>query len=343
MGKTDSSRRSFLQAAGGLAAVAAAGSTAGCLDAVPFIGGGGQLAAVPEDSSAIMYANVDTVREDEGVQTVTNAYLSARSESEWYDGPEDYEEALDEFEDDADLDPEGLHELVAFAEYGGDYGLVNNDYTAAIMEADWEIDDVIDSLEESNGVEYDEDEHSGQPFYEPEEDYASFAGVLSDDRIVVGQEDAVEDAIDADQGEDDGIDDELSGAYSDTRSAAVQYASVMPDPGEYDNVPETYGYGEEEVDLGVLEDVTTVAGSVYAEGDTRGIAVTMAADDEDAASDLADVTEGVLAYAEENTYNETAVDLIGDVEVSEDGTDVTVSFEKSVGELEDLIDENMGQ
>ncbi|WP_246983481.1 twin-arginine translocation signal domain-containing protein [Halorientalis marina] len=343
MGKSDRSRRSFLQATAGLATVVAAGSTAGCLDSVPLIGGGGSLSAVPEDTNGVVYADIDAIREDEGVRTVTDAYLSARSESEWYDGPEDYEEALEEFEDESDLDPEGAHEIVAFAEYGGEYSLVDNEYTAVIVDADWDVDDVVDSIEEDNNYEFDEEEHSGQPFYEPDEDYGSYIGVLGDDRMVIGQEDAVEDAIDADQGEDDGIEDELDGAYSNTRSAPVRYASIMPDPGEHDSVPESYGRGEDEVDLGVLEDVTTVAGAVYAEGDTRGVEVTMTAEDTDTAENLTDIVEGAISYAEENTYDETAAALLGDLEVSQNGTDVTVSFERTIDELEDLIDENMGQ
>jgi len=343
MDETDSSRRSFLRATAGLTAVAAAGSTAGCLDSVPIIGGGGELSAVPEDADGVMYADIATVLEDDGVRTVANAYYGARSESDWYEGPADFEEALEQFEDETDLDPEGANEVVAFGGYGGEYNIIDSEYGAFVLDAEWETDDVIDSLEESNDEDYSEEEHEGQPFYEPEEDFNSFVGVLGDDRVVVGQQDAVEEAIEADQGEDDGVSDELSSAYSDTRSAPVRFTSIMPDPGEYDTVPESYGRGDSAVDLGVLEDVETVSGSMYIDGDTRGIEVIMAADDEDTAGDLADVVEGAIAYAEDNTYDETAQELLGDLEVEESGSNVTITFERTIDELEELIEENMGQ
>lgn len=337
------SRRSFLRASAGLASVAAIGSTAGCLDSVPFVGGGGQVNAVPEDANGIMYANLDAIRDDDGVKQVANAYYSAMAEYEYYDGPEDFEEALEDFEDNTDLDPSEAHTVVSFAGYGGEYGLLDNEYSAVIVTADWSADDVTDSIAGGNdNVEFEEDTREGKTIYEPSEDYYSYVGVLNDGRYVVGQEDAVEDTIDAVTGNDDGLEKEVKNAYSNTRSAPIRYASIMPDPGEYDSVPESYGRGENEVDLGVLEDVDSVSGSVYRNGDTRGFAATLAADDSDTASNLADIIDGAIAVYRDNAYDETAKDLADDLDVSQNGSSVTISFEKTISELTDLIEENVG-
>ena len=343
MCNTERSRRSFLRAGAGLVSVGAVGSTAGCLNSVPFVGGGGQLNAVPEDANGLMYADIDTIRADDGVRRVANAYYDAMSEYEYYDGPDSWEEALDDFEDDIDLDPREAHSMIAFAGYGGEYGLVDNEYSALIVTADWSADDITDSIARNDDrLEFDEDEHSGKTLYEPSEDYASYVGVLGNNRYVVGQEDAVEDAIDATTGDDDGLEQEVRSAYSNARGAPFRYASVVPDPGEYDSVPESYGRGDSEIDLGVLEDVTSVAGSIYNNGDTYGMEATLAADDSNTAENLADIVDGALAVYQDQAYDETATELAGDVEVSQDGAAVTISFEKTLDELEDLIDENVG-
>lgn len=337
------SRRSFLRASAGLASVAAVGSTAGCLDSVPLIGGGGELNAVPEDTSGLLYADIDTIRTDEGVTQVANAYYEAMGEYDYYDGPESWEEALDEFEDEIELDPREAHEIVGFAGYGGDYGLVDDEYTAVVVWAEWDADDVTDSIARNDDdLEFEEDEHEGQTVYEPSEDWTSWVGVLGDGQYVVGQEDAVEDAIDATKGEDDGLESEVRNAYSNTRSAPFRFASLVPDPGEYDTVPESYGRGDEAVDLGVLEDVATVGGSIYDDGDTYGMAATLAADDSETAENLADIIDGAIAVYQDRTYNETASDLVDELDVSQDGSSVTVTFEQTLADLTDLIEENVG-
>lgn len=341
MSERTRSRRSFLRASAELASVAAVGSAAGCMDAVPFVGGGGQVNAVPADANGVLYADLDTIRNDDGVQKVANAYYSAVAEYDYYDGPESFEAALEDFEDNTDLDPSEAHEVVSFAGYGGEYGLLDGEHSAVIVTADWSADDVTDTVGGDN-VEFDEDTRAGKTIYEPSEDYFSWVGVLKDGQYVVGQEDAVEDAIDAQTGNDDGLEDELQNGYSSTRSAPVRYASVVPDPGEYDTVPESYGRGESAVDLGVLEDVQTLGGSIYRNGETYAIEATLAADDSDTASNLADIMEGAIAVYRDNTYSETAKELADDLAVSQSGSSVTISFERTLSELTELVEENVG-
>jgi hypothetical protein len=333
-------RRDLLRSAAGLASVAAVGSTAGCLDSVPFIGGSsGALDAIPENADALMYANIDVIREDSGVETLTNAYLDRRSESDYYEGPEDFDEVLAEFEDESEIDPTKLHEITAFSEFGGSDYETFEEYGAAIIDADLTAENIKDSLENADNIDFEEAEHSGSVVYEPEEEGGPWVGALPSDQIVVGTEDAVHDAIDVKNGDEDPLEGELKEAYTSTREAPFRFATNMPDPDDSGSVPENSGSGDDSIDFSPLEDVNTVAGTVYRDGDIRGLEVTMNAEDESAAEDLTEMLNGVRDRLDEEIEDGDAEDILADITIEQSGSSVTTSLEKTIAELEELIED----
>ena len=332
-------RRDLLRSAAGLASVAAVGSTAGCLDSVPFVGSSsGALDAIPDDADALMYANIDVVREDKGVETLTNAYLDKRSESDYYEGPEDFDEVLDEFEDESDIDPTKLHEMTAFSEFGGSDYETFEEYGAAIINADLTAENIKDSLEDADNIDFEEAEHSGSVVFEPEAEGGPWVGALPSDEIVVGTEDAVHDTIDVKNGDEDPLEDELKDAYTSTRDAPFRFATNMPDPDD-STIPESDGSGDDSIDFSPLEDVNTVAGTVYRDGDTRGLEVTMNAEDESAAEDVTEMLNEVRDEVESETDNGDAEDILEDVTIEQNGSSVTSSIERTISELEELIED----
>lgn len=288
---------------------------------------------VPEDADSALFVDVQAVMNDDGVKAVTNAYLDEISQNEYYEGPDDFEGAKEEFSDQADLDPSELQWQIGFSEYS-DYG-ITSEYGGSVFEANWAEDDVVDAMEDNNDVSYDDDEHEGKTVYEPESDYGSFLGVISDSRYVIGSQNAVEDAIDVAAAGGDKMDQELRDAYGSTRNAPVRYVGEM-----VPNLSETTYVGDQEYDVTPLSDVERVAGSVYKDGDNRGTENTMLVDDEDDAEDVADVLEGYFALVSEGEYvSDVAKDIADEVEVEQNGTDVVVRYETTVSDVEDAIDE----
>ena len=336
----DSNRRQFLRATAGLGAVAAVGGTAGCLDSVPLVGGSAAIDAVPVDADAVVYADLDTVREDEGVRTLTDTYLEQQAQADYYDGPEDFEELLDDIEEDAEIDPANVHEATAFWAFDGDEDdLFATDYLGIIVRADLSVEDIRDSLEALYDAEFDEDEHSGRVVYEPEGEAGDHVGALSSG-AVVGTEDAVHDAIDVETGDAAAVDGDLRGAYTATRDAPVRFASRMPSPSETDAIPETETSDDGETyDLTVFDDVATLAGSVYRDGAIRGLTTTLAASDADAAADVADLLDDLQGDIEDDIDDEAIAELVGDIDISQDGSDVTTSLEREISELASLIED----
>jgi hypothetical protein len=307
-----------------LIGVTALGGLSGCLDMVPFLGGDSGLANVPEDSEAAVYINLDTAREDDGTEVVVNAFLENDA-----GGPQDFDELLDEFENETNLAPEDAHELVAFAEYG-DSG-VASEYGGAIITTDWDESDVVDALEES-GPTLNEEEEAGKTVYEPEEAYGNWMGVLEDGKYVFGTEDAVVESVELSAGEGEQIDEQLRNAYDSTGSSPVRFVSTVPD----DQFPDEIGRGENAVDLTVVDNIEHASGSVYRDGEVRGLSVTLTVDDGDAVGDLADTINDVIELYQEALSEEISAEL-DEIEVSEESDAVTVSYENAVDDIEAMI------
>lgn len=333
----DLTRRDVLRTGAGVSAVAALGGLAGCSDFTGGGGGGGSesgVQGIPADAGAAAVIDAEAVRTDDATAALVNTFLDVQAEREYYDGPENYEAVLDEFENDTGLAPDGVSTLTPFLGWGGEYSPVDGEFAAARFEADWSTDDVVASLEE-NGGSYSDEAYADGTLYTPDEDYRSFLGVLGDGRYVVGTETAVTDTLDVEVGEKDAMPETLQSAYAETRTAPVRFVSGVPE----DEVPESAGG---QFDTSVFRNVESVAGSVYADGDTRGIETTLAAGSESDAEDIADIIDGGLTVVEQEAPEAVATELDA-VEVTQDGTSVTVSYGATVDELTDLIDETASQ
>jgi len=328
------SRRSVLKAAAGLGGAGVLTTLAGCSSVENAIGmgSGGGTGSVPEDAESVYTIEAGAIVEDEAVTTLADAYLEMRAEVDWYEGPEDYEEALDEFEDETGLDATMAGTITAFSEYS-DYG-VASEYAGMIFTGEWEQDDVVDAYEDN--YEADEEEYEGKTIYEPDGEYQPAMAILGDNRYVVGRLDAVEDVIDVEGGDEDGLDSELQSAFDSTRDAPIRYAGEGPswiDTGEVEQ-------NGESVDTEPLDDVDFVSGAVYKSGEAIGVETTMHAEDEEVAADIVDVVEGIIAITENDEYTaEIIKEEVGEVGVERDGSNVVLTYQKDVSEIEDAIEE----
>jgi hypothetical protein len=333
-------RRQFLKASTALVGAAA---LSGC-SSVPLLGSdGSSLKGVPEDAEYVASADVTAFLADDGLTEVANAYFGLMTDSEYYEGPTDMEEALDQYEDETGLDPRKAKSMVSFGEYGGEsgYGVtgaLDQSYTGLIVESEWSIDDIEDAWEDQGMESLSEDEYGGKTTLTTDSDPALVIGVLEEGTFVFGTEDASEDAIDVWTGEGDGIDSDLKGAYDKSRDGHARFASEVPEGQLPQQVPTG---GGDRMDADPLTEVSTTYGSIYADGDTRGGSLNMVAGDEDAAEDISDIMDGGLALMErqvESSGEQAMVDLLDKIDVSREGSTVTITFEATVEELTETVE-----
>lgn len=299
-------------------------------------GNDADLDLVPQGANSIAYVNVDQATSDQAVREVVDT---------WYElEPSDTDsmaDAMAEFENETGLDPDDLHHATSFSKYDESTGMGASDNTATILRSDWSEEDVTAAVERDNSVTLVETSYNGVTVYEPDEETfgpsSSWIAVLGEGTYVVGTEAAVTDTVDVHQGDVAAIDGELREAFEDTRSGYLQFAFELPE----EQIPSGAG----QVDTSKLRDVTMVTGAYYTTSNSLGVEMTMHTTSESAAMDVQDVTEGGVSLLRGTTENEELKETLRDVEVTREGTEVTVSYENSVESITELlraIDEQSG-
>jgi hypothetical protein len=343
-GSEGHSRRDVLRTAAAVGATGLVSGLAGCstvADNLP-IGGETNVDLVPEDAESVTHVDVNAVLDDEATKRLMNAYIEKAKESDYYDGPDDYEEAREDWEDETELPTSAVKNQVSFSEYS-EYGVVG-EYYGTIVEADWPEDEVVSNYEENQEIEYDDDDYEDYTIYVPEEspEYRTppIIGVISDGTYVTGPESAVEDVIDVDRGEEDALEDPLKSGFEDTRNAPVRYVGEMPPFVQQED--EFTGPEGEVYSLEAVQDAEYASGSVYKSGDTRGTEMTIRASDENDAQDIEDLVSGYISVVrgQEDVSSELKT-ILEETTVERNGKDVTVSYEASVDRLEELLEEAM--
>lgn len=314
-------------AVGAVAVLVVVGAVAGA--AVFLLGDDREadLGLVPGGADSVVFVNVDQATSDDQIRAVVDTYLELTPEE-----PDTMEDALADFENETGLDPDGLHQVTAFSRYDEDTGSGATEYSASILRTSWEEDDVVSAVEDDDGVSLRETSYRGVTVYEPENGElgtSSYLAVLGEETYVVGTQEAVEDVVDRDEGEGEAFEGELRDAFEDSRTGYVQFAFRFPE----EQVP-TEG---QQLDTEKLRAISIVTGSYYVEADRLGVETTLYATGESEAQDVEDVMGGALALVRGTTTNDELKTELRNVEVTRDGTVVTINYENSVESIQDLL------
>ncbi|WP_435178231.1 hypothetical protein [Halorussus sp. AFM4] len=325
--------------------LAAAGGAAGFVLGVgPFAdsSGSASVSQVPADSDAVFYVDA-AITDDPATKALVNRSLSARADDEYYDGPSSYEELREQARGNTSLDPSEVEEVLSFAKYPAENASPDApSYWGVIVHADWSTEDVAAELKnKSTSRTWTESSYKGHTVYksEPESEYRdpSWFAVLGDGQFVAGQPTAVKDAIDVDEGDADSLGGSVREAYDGLRDdALVAFAADVP----RERIPEQSVERASQrapVDYSVFTSIDLVSGAYYTSSDGLGVTVNMRATSADAAKDVNDVTQGGISFASGTVSNETVKQGLRDVEVSRDGSTVSVSYEKSVDQVTRLL------
>jgi hypothetical protein len=328
---TGPSRRDVLQASAGVGLVALTAS-AGCTEQIGDLTGGGGVSteSAPAESRGVFTADIQGMLGDANTERLVNAFLDAFGEG----APDSYEALLDEAEAEATLPPSDLRSVLGFGTTGY-LGFGGEAYAGALFEAEWAESDVVAALE-GNDASYTEGEYAGTTVYRDDAEYSDATlAVPGDGRYVLGTANAVEDAVDVANGDGDSIGSALSDAYDGTRNGYVRYGAEMPD----DSIPSRFPIGEDTVEFDAYQRLTHSGGALYSNGDTVGLEVLFVAVDAQAAQMVAEQTESLITVAAsmESTTEEVEAALER-LTVSQDGTDVSITYETTVDELEARIE-----
>lgn len=318
------------------------------------IGGGGNsgdadvIEFVPnENVDGVFHVDMG-ILEDQTTQDLTNALIEMNMEEDPnYDGPESYDEAWEEFDEEADVDfdPRDLNEIVVFTAVPEDPGTAQDeDIGAAVLSAELTEDDMVSLIEQNATVE--SGEYNGVPFYTVEsenefgETETNYMAVLQEGVFSFGQEGPVRSTVDVAQGDADVLSGELREELDRVRDGYINFAVSVPDDA-FDDMGG--GQGGSGPDFSAFEDISVVSGSYYTEGDTMGMAANMRSGSNDDAQDISDAIDGIVALGD-MSMGENASAFLDPIETETDESTVIMTYETTVDELVENLEalQNMG-
>lgn len=334
----DRSRRDVLKTGATLATVGLVGSLSGCSDLMGDDstttegggGAGGPAADIPARSNVAMSMSFDAILEDEAIRGAVNSALSKQATEESMI-PASVSEAFDMAEQQAGVDPRKLNEVVLFGESSGDSG-EESDYVGWLTYTDWSQSKLQALIEEESQGEMTTEEYEGTTVYvtEDTDDTTERVAILSDGTIVLGRAGATNDVIDLRNGNGEAISGDLLSAWDATSGDYVTFAMNIN--------PEDLPEGQAEAAAPTVRNIKYAYGSVYADGEMRGVRFNLETGSAQDAEDVKTFIDGQLALEKEKAEDEQTKQFIEDTEVTTDGTTVVITNEVNVNTITPAIE-----
>lgn len=299
------------------------------------------LAGVPDGAQYV--AHVDgAVFADDQSRTLGNAALDAAGLESVTTGT-----VLAAVQLQTGLGTDGLDDAVVYGRYD-EAGDLDSEYAAAVVEANWSTDSVVDATTSVTDWQYETERVGDATVYRPQGGQPmAIAGhtvapltiaALAEGTYAVGTEAAVDDAVAVANGEaasvtgplretvaaDDGlvtVAANVSGAWTEELDARTQGLTRL---GQVRALAATYDTPADETsEDGPSEDALRVR-------------VRMHTDGAEAARDVAAFTRGGLPVLASRLDNETAASLLNSIAVDREGTDATLVLETTIEDLREI-------
>lgn len=331
MGSREVTRRNVLNTGATLATVGAVGSLSGCSEMTDGDNGSddgasGAASDIPARANTATSLRVTALLDDQPLRDAVNEALAdGASESSMF--PSTVAGALDMIEEEAGTDPRNVNEVVGFSETTIDE---EEYYAGWLAYTDWSAEEITTLMEEQSNSDLETEEYNGVTVYAGE-DKDGEAAVLDDGTIVAGKEGATRDVIDIRAGDGEPMSGEMLAAWNAASGEYMTFAATLD--------PEDLPDGQAGVAEPTIEKIEYTSGSVYADGDNRGVEIAMETGSEEDASDVGTFVDGLLAQAEERSEDPRSGQFFSNTEVSTSGTTVTVRNEVGVDVLQPIVTE----
>jgi len=230
------------------------------------------------------------------------------------------------FENQTGIDAQQADEIVVFSAVN-DSVSSNTTYVGAILHTDASTDAAVAGVQNTTSTAYAEQTVSGQRVYAPTNGTGYWVGVLGDGQIVVGTQAAVTDTVGVTAGAAESFGGPLRTAYDGTRNGTVRFATTSPDV----LLPPDAAFV---TNVQLYRDLQAVGGAYYLDGSRTGVEVQLRTNNANNAQSVAQATNGTAAILRNSLENETAIEAVNAVEIDQQGSTVTVSYEAQFGEFQ---------
>ncbi|WP_135661771.1 hypothetical protein [Halorhabdus rudnickae] len=319
---------------GGVAAAGAFVATGGDLPLVGGDSGSASLGAVPEDVDIVLYADGGII-DDQTTQTMMDGVLEASSQDLGYSGVPSYDALLSEINSETNLDVDAFGSATMFATYP-EGSAATAEYAGVIVESEWSTDEMVNSIEDTSGS-VDEQTYAGTTVYVQSSEFGtdSWLAPLGDGTFAMGSQAAVTDAIDVENGDTNALSGDIRNSFTDLRDGYVKFAATLPE-----NIGEQAGPVPQGGQM--TQNVRAASGVYYTSGDNVGMKLHLTGTDQSSADSVKESIDGLVSFAAVGSQDSPTADLIDAVAVSQDGQQVTISFEYAAEELVTVIEQLSG-
>jgi hypothetical protein len=273
------------------------------------------------------------------------------------DVPQTFDEALDQLEEESGIDFRQVSNVIFFgdisdsSDVGEDFGLIvrgafdENELVGAIEE---EAETTLSSIEyKGHRIYTDEDdeeaettlssiEYKGHRIYIDEDDEEANLSVLDDNTLVFASTlDAVRRVIDVREGDAPPVSGRLADAFEDLGDVLFGMALEVPEEAlaEADSL---MGGDDSPIDLSVFTDIEIVGLLMDKDGDNLEFEARIDFSNADSAGDASDAIGGLLQFVSAFSADEDFNNLLDKIDISAEGTRMTVLFKATIDELENI-------
>ncbi|QDX41561.1 hypothetical protein [Salarchaeum sp. JOR-1] len=321
-------------------AVAMLVSTAGCAGLLTDDGGSAsaaaQLDSVPANVDSLAFVDVESMLEDDTLRGVANTYFSEmNASSPYYSGPASVSEAIADAENDTGLSATQFETVTAFSNASEQADTDSGSFNGALVTSSLSKTELKSAVTNQTGMEFSTETYGNATIWVPESAFASgsVVGWLGDGAFVTGTESAVKAVVDVRAGDAPAVSGDLRQTFADTRAGYVKFAMTVPQQ-ELDTGPYA---SETQFASETLNSVQVVSGAFYVEDTDIGGVTHVVTNTSSAATNIMQVMQGALS-AYELASEEAAAETLDKIEVTSEGTTVTVSYENAASNIENAIE-----
>lgn len=315
-------------------------ASAGCSSVLS--GGGGaavnaKLDSVPANADTLAFVDVQGLLGDDALRSIANTYYTEQAEAygEYYSGPTSVAGILSQIENESGISPEKLDTVTFFASAKKQADSGEDEFAGMIVTSRLSksaLKSALEAVGRSSATET----YEGTTLWVARDSVSgsqNVVGWLGDGTFVLGNRASVESVIHVRAGDADAVSGELRKTFEDTRDGYVTYAMSVPQ-GQFD----AGQYQTGEFDTSAFNSVHTVSGAFYVEGSSVGLVTHVATNASSAASDIEDVTSGAISLYKGLVKDQTVQQALEKVEVTSEGTTITITYENSASTIEAAIE-----
>ena len=282
---------------------------------------------VPQDANLIANIQVSKIIND---QDLRDAYDKAKKEP---GQPQTAEEALDELITETGIDLRDFSQAVIFADITT---LDQAGYIAVIVEGTVNEKQFIYNIEQQMGEEFSTSKYKGYKLYTDEEEEFGIA-FLSDSIFLLGTPKAVKDAIDVSKGVREQVSGILLDTYNRLDDALIKLALEFPEEAR-SALTEEPTLDEIPISLEPFADIDILGFALNKEAEAITIQINSHFLSLDSAEDAKNTLSGAISLFKGILQVPEIKELLGKIEVSITDSWLTIAFEITLAEMEELTE-----